>query len=301
MSLLTTQSIANMLRPGLKAVFSDTTMYQPEYKQYFTTHSSDKSYEQEVEVRLLGTANNKPEGMPIQLGDMGQQTVTTYVNKAYGNGYNITQEAIDDNLYKSQWPQSTVALRASMRQYDEIAAAFVFNNGWNTNVPGGDGKPLFSLLHPTATATVANTFAVPAQLNETSMQDALIGIQKFLSASGIRNNYIGTKLILPAELQFTGNMLLDSKFRTGTANNDISASYNMSMLKEGQCINHYFNSTTAWGILTNCENGFKEYVRKEMSIDALPDPNTRTITVTAYGRKSFGFSNFRCAFGSQGA
>jgi hypothetical protein len=187
-----------------------------------------------------------------------------------------------------------------MRQAKNIQGAAVLNNGYNANFPVSDGQALFSLAHPVLGANVANTFAIPTQLNETSLQDALIGIQKFLNASGLRIALGAEKLIVPPELQFTADVLLGSKYRVGTANNDINAMYNLSSVPMGYKVNQFLTNPTQWQLITNESNGFKYYERDPLSIDMFTDTTTRNLNVTFVERYSFGCSNWRATFGSQG-
>lgn len=212
----------------------------------------------------------------------------------------ITANTIRDNLYKDSWPRASLAGKDSMRQAKNVEGAAILNNGFNTLYPVSDGQPLFSTAHPVNGNTVPNTFAVPTQLNETALQDAIIGIQKFLSAAGLRIALTSQKLIVPPELQFTANVLLDSKYRTATANNDINAMYNLSSVPYGYATNQFLSNPNAWFLLTDETNGFKYYERDPLTIDMFTDTTTRNLNVTFVERYSFGCSNWRAAYGSQG-
>lgn len=187
-----------------------------------------------------------------------------------------------------------------MRQAKNIEGAQIINNGYNPNFPVSDGQPLFSTTHPVQGNVVPNTFALPTQLNETSLQDALISIQKFLNAAGLRIALNATKLIVPPELQFTANVLLESKYRTSTANNDISAIYNLSSVPMGYRTNQFLTNPQQWTLMSDESNGMKYYERDPLTIDMFTDTTTRNLNVTFVERYSFGCSNWRAVFGSAG-
>lgn len=300
MALITLSMIQNLLRPGVKAVFGDYNTYMDQWKEIFSTHLSDKAFETEVEMRLLPIARLKADGGPIFYGDMAQQYVTSYYHRNYGIGFSITANTVRDNLYKEYWPRATVAMKDSLRQAKNTEGASVLNNAFNPSYPVSDGKPLCSTDHPVTGNSSPNTFQLPAQLNETSLQDAIIGIQKYLNAAGLLVAMQPTKIIVPPELQFTANILLDSKYRVGTANNDINAIYNLSSIPLGYRTNMFLTNPSSWFILTDEANGLKYYERDPLTIDMFADPTTRNLNVTAMERYSFGASDWRGIFGSKG-
>lgn len=300
MAINTTQ-IRDLLRPGLAAVFGDYPMYPGQWSEIFEKHSSDKAVEIEVEVKLLGLAQIKAEGASTAYQDMGQRYVTNYVNRYTSVGFIITRQAIKDNLYQSSFPLQAKALRQSMEQTKEVLGASVLNNGFSSNFPIGDGQPLFSTAHPIDNGTVANTFTVQADLNETSLQDAIVGVQRFRDAAGLRVMTKPTKLIVPAELQWTATRLLQSQFRVDTANNDINAIYNNSAVPQGHRVNMFLTDTNSWFLLTDAPNAFKYYERESLETDVYTDFDTDNLKAKAIERYSFGCSNFRGGWGSQGA
>jgi phage major head subunit gpT-like protein len=245
-------------------------------------------------------AQIKADGGPVFYGDMAQQYTTSYFHQNFGIGFQITANTIRDNLYKDEWPRASESGKDSMRQAKNLQGAGVLNNGFSSSFPVSDGQALFSTAHPVQGNSVSNTFTVPTQLSEASLQDGLISIQKFLNASGLRIALNSEKLIVPPELQFTANVLLESKFRTSTANNDISAIYNLSSVPMGYRVNQFLSNPNAWFLLTDEGNGFKYYERDPLTIDMFTDATTRNLNVTFVERYSFGCSNWRAAFGSQG-
>lgn len=268
---INTTAIRDLLRPGLAAVFGDYPMYPGQWSEIFEKHTSDKAVEIEVEVKLLGLAQIKAEGASTAYGEMGQRYVTNYVNRYTSIGFIITRQAIKDNLYQSSFPLQAKALRQSMEQTKEVLGASVLNNGFSANFPIGDGQPLFSTQHPIENGVVANTFSVQADLNETSLQDAIVGVQRFRDAAGLRIMTKPTKLIVPAELQWTATRLLQSQFRVDTANNDINAIYNNSAVPQGHRVNMFLTDTNSWFLLTDAPNGFKYYEREALETDVYTD------------------------------
>jgi len=298
---INTSAIRDLLRPGLAAVFGDYPQYPGQWSEIFEKHTSDKAVEIEVEVKLLGLAQIKAEGASTAYQDMGQRYVTNYVNRYTSVGFIITRQAIKDNLYQSSFPLQAKALRNSMAQTKETLGASVLNNGFSSSFPIGDGQPFFSTSHPTDNGVVANTFSIQADLNETSLQDAIVGVQRFRDAAGLRIMTKPTKLIVPAELQWTATRLLESQFRTNTANNDINAIYNNSAVPQGHRVNMFLTDTNSWYLLTDAPNGMKYYERETLETDVYTDFDTDNLKAKAIERYSFGVSNFRAAWGSRGA
>jgi hypothetical protein len=231
---------------------------------------------------------------------MGQQSVTTFYHQKYAVGYTITQEAIEDNLYPDQWPQQTKALKSSLNEAKETKAASIFNNAFNPAYPLADGVPLCSANHPILGGVVSNTVGIQ-QLNEGSLENMLITIRKFLSASGNRFNAGSDKLVVPTELEFQAERLLNSKYRTGTANNDINAINNMRSLPGGYTVNRYFTNPGSFFILTDQKEYLVHYERWPIRSDLYTDNSTTNVNVVAYERYSFGIPDFRCLAGAQGS
>ena len=298
---INTGAIQSLLRPGLAAVFGDYEMYPSQWTEIFEKHTSDKAVEIDVETKLLGLAAIRQEGAGTQFQDMGQRFITTYVHKYTSIGFIITRQAMKDNLYQSRFPQQAKALKNSMAQTKEVLGASILNNGFSSSYPIGDGQSVFSTAHPIDTGTYANTFTTQADLNETSLQDAIVAIQQFKDQAGLIVMTKPEKLIVPPQLQWQANRLLNSQFRTGTANNDISAVYNVSAIPEGYRVNQFMTDTNAWFILTDADNGFKYYDRESLETSVFTDFSTDNLMAKAVERFSFGISNPRAGFGSQGS
>lgn len=298
---INTTAIRQLLRPGLQAVWASEQMYPTEYSEVFTTHSSDKAVEIDVEIKMLGLAQVRPEGAATAFDTMGERSQTSYVNKYVSIGFIITRQAIKDNLYKTRFPMQAKALKNTMNQTKEIICANVFNNGFSTSFPIGDGKPFFSTTHPIDGGVVANTPAIAADLNETSLEQALITISEFQSSSGLIVMAKPQKLLVPPALMFQAARLMKSQFRTNTANNDVSAIYSMGAIPQGERINHFLTSSSAWFVTTDMnENGLKLLQREELEVDIWTEPTTDNLQVKAIERYSAGVTDFRCCYGSNG-
>ena len=297
---INTGEIANLLRPGLAAVFGDYPMYPAQWSEFYEVYESDKAVEIEVEMKMLGLAQIRAEGAATAMDDMGQRIITNYVHKYLALGFIITRQALLDNLYKTRFPLQAKALRNSMAQTKEVLGAAVLNNGFNGAFPIGDGQPVFSTLHPIDTGVLSNT-SVAAQLSETSLETAITQTQQFRNQAGLIVMTKPQKLIVPPQLQFTACRLLESSSRTQTADNDISAIYNLSAVPQGYRTNQFLTSPTAWFLFTDAPDGFKHYVREKIETDVYTDFATDNLMAKAVERYSFGVSNPRAAYGNMGA
>lgn len=300
--MINTGQIAQLLRPGLKAVFGQYPTYPEQWTEIFKTYQSDKYQEIEVEMKYLGAADIKPEGQPIATDSMGQRIVTNYIHKRVGLSFTITKEAVEDNLYQSQFPQQAVSLRNSLRITKNILGANVLNNAFNAAYPIGDGQSVCSATHPIDGGVFSNTLAGAATVDfsEAGVEQAIIQIQKFPMQSGILSQTMAKKLILPRELQFAASRLLNSAFRVDVANNDINALYHNDYIPDGYKINQFLTSPTAWFIITDAEDGLKHFQRTPVETDTYVDYPTDNVMAKATERYSFGVSNPRGIFGSPG-
>lgn len=298
---INTTAIRDLLRPGLAAVFGDYPMYPSQWTEIFDKYTSDKAVEIDVEIKLLGLAQLRAEGASTSYDTMGQRTITNYVNKYYGLGFIITRQAIKDNLYKSRFPLQATALKRSFLQTKEVIGANVLNNGFDSNFPIGDGKALFATDHVRDGGTWANTPSVQVNLNEASLEDALISIQQFKDNGGLRVMTKARKLIVPPQNQFVAERLLKSQYRVDTANNDVMGIVSGGYFPEGYCVNQFLTDTNAWFVKTDAPDGFKYYEREPMETDMYTDFDNDNLKVKAIERYVFGVSNARCTFGSSGA
>lgn len=300
--MINTGQIALLLRPGLDAVFGQYPAYPEQWTEIFKTYKSDKYQEIDLEMKYLGAADIKPEGQPIATDSMGQRIVTNYIHKRVGLSFTITKEAIEDNLYKSQFPQQAVSLRNSLRITKNILGANVLNNAFNAAFPIGDGQSVCSANHPIDGGTFSNTLGggVVVDFSEAGVEQAIIQIQKFPMQSGILAQTMARKLILPRELQFAASRLLNSNFRVDVANNDINAIYHNDYIPEGYKVNQFLTSATAWFVITDAPEGLKHFQRTAVETDTYVDYPTDNVMAKATERYSFGVSNPRGIFGSPG-
>lgn len=224
-----------------------------------------------------------------------------YTHETIALAFSLTEEAVEDNLYASLAARYTKALARSMSNTKQIRAASVLNGAFTTSI-GGDGVALCADNHPTLSGpNLRNELATPADLSETSLEQALIDIAAFTDERGLKIAVQGLKLLIPKELQFTADRILKSTLRTGTADNDINAVRNMGMVPQGYAVNHYLTDPDAWFIRTDAPNGMKMFERVSMKTGFEGDFDTGNVRYKARERYSFGFSDPRGIFGSPGA
>ena len=289
------------LEPGLNALFGlEYKNYANEHAEIFDTENSDRAFEEEVMLSGFANAPIKAEGTGVSF-DNAQETFTArYTHETLALAFAITEEAIEDNLYDRLASRYTKALARSMANTKQVKAAKVLNNGFGP-ANGGDGKELLATDHPIVTGTEQNELTTAADLNETSLEQALIDIAALTDERGLKIAAKGMKLILPSALQFTAERLMKSTQRVGTADNDINAVVSMGMIPQGYTVNHYLTDTDAWFIKTDVPNGLKHFVRAPLKTAMEGDFTTGNVRYKARERYSFGFSDWRGIFGSPGA
>jgi hypothetical protein len=296
------------LEPGLNALFGmEYSRYEQEHTEIFDQESSDRAFEEEVMLSGFGSAPVKSEGAGISYDTATEAYTSRYTHDTIALGFSITEEAIEDNLYDQLSSRYTKALARSMANTKQVKGADVLNTAFaaasaaGTN-PGGDGVSLINTEHPLAVGgTFSNRLATDADLNETSLEQSLIDIAAFVDERGLKIAVQGRKLIIPKELQFTADRLMNSVLRTGTSDNDINAIRNMGMIPEGYVVNHFLTDTDAFFIKTDAPNGLKHFVRTPMSTNMEGDFDTGNVRYKARERYSFGFSDPRGIFGTSGA
>ena len=295
--------LAKELEPGLNALFGlEYQRYEQEHAEIYDTENSERAFEEEVMLSGFGSAPVKSEGAAVAFDDANEAFTARYNHETIALAFSITEEAIEDNLYDRLSSRYTKALARSMANTKQVKAAAVLNNAFDTTVTGGDGVSLCNASHPlTNGSTFRNQPSTAADLNETSLENALIDISGFVDERGLRVSVRGTKLIIPSNLQFIADRILESTLRPGTADNDINAVRNMGMLPEGYVVNHYLLDTDAFFIKTDAPRGFLHFERMPMSTKMEGDFDTGNMRFKARERYSFGFSDPRCVFGSQGA
>ena len=295
--------LAKELEPGLNALFGlEFGRYENEHSEIFEEESSDRAFEEEVMLGGFATAPVKSEGGAVSFDDAQETYTARYTHETIALAFSITEEAIEDNLYDRLASRYTKALARSMATTKQIKAASILNNAFLTGANViGDGAALCSASHPSLSGTQTNLLAVAADLNETSLEQMLIDIAGFTDERGLKIAVRGTKLIIPKELQFIAERVMNSALRSGTSDNDNNAMKNMGMLPEGAVVNHYLTDTDAFFIKTDAPNGFKYFNRAAIKTAMEGDFDTGNMRFKARERYSFGVSDWRCVFGTPGA
>jgi hypothetical protein len=293
------------LEPGLNALFGmEYSRYENEHADIFATESSDRAFEEEVMLTGFGAAPTKSEGAGVSYDSAQESFTARYQHETIAMAFALTEEAIEDNLYDRLSARYTKALARSMSHTKQVKAASVLNNAFNTSgsYNGGDGVSLCNAAHPTALgAAFSNTPAVAADLNETSLEQAIIDIAAFTDERGLKVAVQARKMIIPKELQFTAERLMKTTLRTGTADNDTNAIRSMGMVPEGYKVNHFLTDSDAWFLLTDAPNGLKMFNRSPVKTAFEGDFDTGNVRYKARERYSFGWSDPRGIYGSAGA
>ena len=289
------------LEPGLNALFGlEYKQYENQAAEIYTTESSDRAFEEEVMLSGFAGALVKPEGSGVAF-DQAQETFTArYTNETIALAFAITEEAIEDNLYDRLASRYTKALARSMASTKQVKGAAPLNNGFGT-FQSGDGVALFSASHPTIAGTFSNTLATAADLNETSLEQALIDIAALTDERGLKIAAKGVKMIIPSALQFVAERLMKSQGRVSTADNDINAIRSMGMIPQGYRVNNYLTDTDAFFITTDVPNGMKHFNRAPLTTKMEGDFDTGNVRYKARERYVFGVSDPRGIFASPGA
>jgi len=291
------------LLPGLNALFGlEYATYGEQHKEIYDTETSERSFEEETKLSGFSAAPVKNEGSALSYDNAQEAFTARYTHETIAMGFSLTEEAIEDNLYDSLSARYTKALARSMAYTKQVKAANVLNNGFNGAFPGGDGVALFSTQHPLISGGVnSNTPATQADLNETSLENAVIQIAAWTDERGLLIAAKPTKLIVPPALQFVATRLLETELRVGTADNDINAIKNNGSIPGGYTVNNYLTDTNAWFLCTDVPNGMKHFVRTPMSTGMDGDFDTGNVRYKARERYSFGYSDPLGMFGSSGA
>jgi len=292
------------LEPGLNALFGlEYKQYENQSAEIYTTESSDRAFEEEVMLSGFANAQVKPEGQGVTYDDAQETFTARYTNETIALAFAITEEAIEDNLYDRLASRYTKALARSMANTKQVKAAVPLNQGLPTtdNFDSGDAVSLFSTAHPTIAGNVANTLSTQADLNETSLEQALIDIAAMTDERGLKIAAKGVKMIVPSANQFTAERLMKSEGRTATADNDINAVKSMGMIPQGYRVNNYLTDSDSWYIITDVPNGMKHFERSPLTTKMEGDFDTGNVRYKARERYVFGVSDPRGIFGVEGA
>ena len=290
------------LEPGLNALFGlEYDRYDNQHAEIFDTENSDRAFEEEVMLSGFGSAQVKPEGSSVNYDDATETFTARYTHETLALAFSITEEAVEDNLYDKISSRYTKALARSMSNAKQVKGANILNRAFNSSYTGGDGLELCSTAHVTLGGNVKNELSTAADLNETSLEQALIDIAGMKDERGMKISLNGAKMIIPVNLQFTAERLMKSSQRVATADNDINAVKSMGMIQQGYVVNNYLTDTDAWFIKTDAPNGMKHFQRTPVSTKMEGDFDTGNVRYKARERYSFGWSDPRGIFGSPGA
>jgi|TARA_R100000482_G_scaffold9163_1_gene2726 hypothetical protein len=292
----------HQLLPGLNALFGEEYQsYDNEHEQIYETENSERSFEEELKISGFGAAPVKAEGAQILYDTAQESFVARYTHETIAMGFAVTEEAMEDNLYVSLSGRYTKALARAMAYTKQVKAMAPLNLGFTT-FNSGDGVSLFNTAHPLVSGgTNANRPAVGADLNEASLEDAIIQIGGWTDERGLKIAAQARKLIVPSALQFVATRLLKSEYQPGSANNDVNAIVSTGVLPEGFAVNHYLTDTNAFYLMTDVPDGMKHFVRSPMQTSMDGDFNTGNVRYKARERYSFGVSDPLGIFGSPGS
>jgi phage major head subunit gpT-like protein len=291
------------LLPGLNALFGlEYAKYGEQHKEIYETETSERSFEEETKLSGFSAAPVKNEGSAIAYDNAQEAWTARYTHETIAMGFSITEEAVEDNLYDSLSSRYTKALARGMAYTKQVKAAAILNTGFTAGVTYGDGVTLFSTAHPLVSGGVnSNRPATAADLNETSLENAVIQIAAWTDERGLLIAAKPKKLVVPPSLQFVATRLLETELRVGTADNDINAIKNNGSIPGGYTVNNFLTDTNAWFLLTDVPNGLKHFVRSPLANSMDGDFDTGNVRYKARERYSFGVSDPLGVYGSPGA
>jgi len=300
--VISRMQLVKELEPGLNALFGlEYDRYENQTAEIFDTESSDRAFEEEVMLGGFANAAVKPEGQGVSYDDAQETYTARYTNETVALAFSLTEEAVEDNLYDKISTRYTKALARSMANTKQVKGSNVLNNSTTATYTGGDGVVLLSAAHPTLSGNQTNLLTTAADLNETSLEAALIQIADMKDERGLKIALRGMKLILPVNLQFVAERLLNSAGRVGTADNDINAIKSMGMIPQGYRVNNFLTDTDAFYIVTDVPNGMKMFNRAPLTTAMEGDFDTGNVRYKARERYVFGCSDPRGIYGSPGA
>jgi len=290
------------LLPGLNALFGlEYARYGEEHKEIYETETSERSFEEETKLSGFTAAPVKNEGSAIRYDNAQEAWTARYSHETIALGFSITEEAVEDNLYDSLSKRYTKALARAMAYTKQVKAASVLNNGFSSSYVGGDGKALFAADHPLVSGGTNSNRLTASDLNETSLEAAVIQIAGWTDERGLLIAAKPGKLIVPPALMFTAKRLLDTELRVATADNDINALKAMGSIPGGYTVNHFLTDTNAWFLTTDVPNGMKHFVRTPLQNSMDGDFDTGNVRYKSRERYSFGWSDPLGMFGSPGS
>lgn len=300
MAATNTGNIAKLLKPGLNAIWGTYKDHPGEWDDLFEQNNSDKNYEEDQLIPGLGLAPIKTEGASTMYDTLSQGLTSRYTHIAYGLGFVLTREAMDDNQYKSKALKATKMLTRSFKQTKETVGANVYNRGHNGSYLGADGVVLYSASHPTIAGLQSNRLAVAADLSESSLEDLVIVIGQAVDERGLKVQLMPRSLHIPVQLQFEAVRILKSQLQNDTANNAVNAMRSMGLFPEGAKVNHYFDDADAFYVRTDAEQGMIHFQRVAPEFDQDNDFDTSNLKWKGYERYSFGWTDFRGSYSNGG-
>lgn len=301
MATISTGNFGKALWPGVNAWYGKAyDEFPTEYDKIFTKKSSRKAYEEDVSVSGFGLAYQKAEGSPVSMDSESQGFMDRYTHVTYALGFTITKEIYEDDQYDIVGERKAKGLAMSMRQTKETIAANILNRAFNTSYTYGDGKALVVADHPNvAGGTYSNVIAVAADISEAALEQAVIDIGKYTNDRGLKIAVKPQKIIVPVDLDFEVNKILETQYEVGTNNNTVNVV--RGRFPGGVVVNHYLTDADAWFIITNVPNGMKYFERRADTFTMDDDFDTDNAKYKATARYSFGASDKRAIYGSAGA
>lgn len=298
MAIMVRSDFKKSLQDGLNSIFGMEYKMRPEqWRSIFVSENSKKAYEEDVLYTGLGQARVKAEGANVQYDSGSEAGVARYINETIALAFAITEEAVEDNLYGDLGAKYSKALARSFQDTKNVKGASVLNNGFSSTYPGYDGVSLFNTAHPLRSgATLSNTFTTPAQLSESSLEEAIIAIGNWTDDRGLKINAMVKNLIVPNELRFVAEKIMKSQYTLGTNNNDPNVVKNEV---GGWSVNNFLTDVDNWFLITDISDGLKHFIRVPMQKGMEGDFETGNLRYKGRERYSFGWSDFRGAFGSQ--
>lgn len=301
MAVITTGNHPKALWPGIKAWYGRSyAEHQEEFPDLFDKETSDKAYEEDVEISGFGLAPVKDQGSAVSYDTETQGSVTRYTHVAYALGYIVTFEELRDDLYEVVSKRRAKMLAFSFRQTKENVGANVYNRAFNSSFTGGDGVSMINTAHPTLSGNQSNQLTTAADISEAAIENLVIQVMQGQNSRGLRISLMPQSLHVPVQTWFEANRVLKSVLQNDTANNAVNVLKATNALPKGIKLNHYFTSATAWFIRTNAPEGMKWYERDAMMFDTDNDFDTKNAKAASYERYSFGWSDWRGVYGTAG-
>ena len=299
---MTTGSLAKLIYPGVNKFFQTKyNDHETQWTDLFDQYKTNRNFVEDVALTGLGLMSQKSELAPISYDSMGQSFTTRYTMAVYALGFQISKELIEDDLYGEMAEKKASALARSARHTQEIIAANIYNRAFNSSYTGGDGVQLLASTHPNKSGgTYSNILSTPANISEAALEQASIDIKKYVDDRGLRINVKPQSLIIPVDLEFEVDRILNSPARVGTPNNDKNSIKGMGLFPKGVKVNNFLNSTTAWFIRTDCPEGMKFFERRAMAFDTDNDFETETAKFKCTHRYAYGWTDAKALYGSAG-